>query len=101
MRVLMVYGSDDALRRATVHMITTSPVTTRNARAPFVFTVQSVTNPADVVQGIVISSMEEAERVRGLFFDLVIEHESFDPAFGGHDREPWRTFVMACVLSRV
>lgn len=113
MRTLIVYGNHHALARALsvngadVHM----GASVRCALMPFVYTIQSVERPEDVVQGMVVSGPQHLERLRGFEYDVVIEDGSFNlhdwvfdsclPHSFEYDRHAqWSTFLQAYVLRK-
>lgn len=121
MRTLIVYGTHRAIAGAVaphnpdVHVASSW---NRMAMVCGCYTIQSVTNPEDVVQGLVISGPPDLEKLRGMQYDVVIEDHSFDlyappweghlirlllpgSSWCGHDAyQLWRTFLQANVLRR-
>lgn len=81
MRTLIVYGNSQALHHALARVhpdVHANQTTTRQAVTPWAYTVQSLSNPADVVQGVVIDGPQDLQRLRGLCADVVIEDHSFE-----------------------
>lgn len=122
MRTLIVYGNEHALAsallrryRPEVHVATS----VRTASPGGCYVIQSVSDPTDVINGVVIAGPRDLDRLRGMEADVVIEDHSFEEPRAGQWGELrdsalamqtdyraadfwelWRMFLHANVLRR-
>lgn len=96
MRTIIVYGSMQAMQRAMsrwkpdIHCSSS----VRSAQMGVGFTIQSLADPADVIQGLLIGGAHDLERLRGMEADVVMEDPSFGPdGDRGRMAETWRPLL--------